>query len=528
MLGTFSNLKELDIICDEVSNEAFYLDFTDAFITNGFKNLISLKVNISLNNISDDMIFNFIDAVSEHSLLLEYLSLPFSIMKRKRATVQAAFFGNTWPNLRFIPQHLLQLQVFGNPAMRYAILDGLSPGSLQFLKLDTLLFRECVSVEGARAGLILPQDMSQIKHLTIIGRALRNPFLNADNKLHTFSGLETLDISGLEFPKCPDNIPPIPIEEFQPLQTEFNNRTKFCKEKLISAVSSAQLQSLKLGFTSIDIELGKIIEPLKSLEIIGRNPISWYESNEALCEQNVAFKLNNGLQKLRDGGELWFSQLQDSFETDPTDESLEEDDKLVCIEICATFLQNNIYLKKNLEHLKISVSWLAIDWDYIIWGGIDEVNEVLMQLYDLVYEDEDGKEEDDKDEEEDEAIIKMKISNRVSEFWMNTLSHYKKLQHFELKNFDDTIEADSFNNLIQKVAFNPPPNLSSLIVSGEHGGRNLLNQILLRRKQKTIENWLKPNRVIPVKPLKIVYTSNETSLTETLVKLDIKRWGLRE
>ena len=526
MLGTFSNLKELEITFDGdygigTASEACYPDFIDAFTTNGFKNLVNLKIAIDSNSVSATVIYTLIDAISKHSLLLEYLDLPYEIIKRRIAIVQAAIFGNTWPSLKFIPQHLLQLQPFGSLAMRYAILDGLSPESLQFPKLDTLIFRECASVEVARDGLILPEDMSQIKHLTIIGRALRNPFLNADNNTTKFSNLETLDISGLEYPDCPV-LPVVPMDVFLPLKTEFDNRTKICKEKFISAIPS--VQSLKLGLTSIsfDMTLDKIFEQLKTLEIIGRNPLSWYNAKEAFCEQSAAFDLQNAQQQIRDGGELRFSFFHEhSDELDSSDENLEED-TLECIQNSVALLQNKD-LRKNLVHLKVG-NWLAYDWSYIIEDGIAEVNEMLDEMYDDYHEEDD---DNDNDEDEDEVSITMKILNRTSNVWASILSEYKRLKHFEIRNFDDVIEAECIIDMIRKISVNPPPNLSSIIVRGEQEGKNLLKRISLLRQQKTIENWLPllSNRLIPVKPLKIVYTIDETSLTETLTTFNIKRWG---
>ena len=537
MLGSFSNLKELDIKCDfmEVGSEGFYLDFIDAFTINGFRGLVNLNIQIGMNQISENMIFNLIDTISKHCLLLENLILPYKIIKRRKSIVQAAIFGTTWPNLKTIPQHLLQLQSFGHEALRYAILDGLSVGSLQFPQLDTLVFRECASVDVARAGLVLPEDMSHIKHLTIIGRALRNPFLMSENNTPTrFSGLETLDLSGLEFPECPLNNTPevIPTAEFTLLKTEFDNRTRHCKRKLISSIPSVQLQSLKLGLTSFTCDgdgdsivggLDEILKQLKSLEIIGRNPMSWYESKEAFCEQSALFQLQNGLHQLRDGGELKFFH-EHSYDEDPSDDFLEEEDNVTCIQRCLALLQKE-YLRNNLLHLKVG-RWLEIDWSFIIDnGGIFEVNDMLKMLYDDEDDDDNDSDDDDKDEDDDENKIKKKIFSRTAEVWAKTLSYYKRLKHFEMRNFD--IMEGGVIDLIEKIALDPPLKLSTIIVRGDRNGRNQISQIS-RRQQKTIDCWIKPKRIIPIVPLDIVYINDETSLKETLTTLNIKRWGLRE
>lgn len=541
MLGSFSNLKELDIKCDymEVGSDGFYLDFIDAFTINGFRGLVNLNIQIGINQVSENMIFNLIEAISKHCLLLKSLILPFEIIKRRKATVQAAIFGNTWPNLKSIPQHLLQLQSLeGNQAMRYAILDGLSAGSLQFPQLDTLVLRECASVDVARAGLVLPEDMSHIKHLTIIGRALRNPFLMSENNNTRFNGLVTLNLSGLEFPECPRNNTPevIPHAEFMLLQTEFDDRTRHCKRKLISSIPSAQLQSLKLGLTSFSLTLDgdsivggldEILKQLKSLEIIGRNPMSWYESKEAFCEQSVPFQLQNGLHQLRDGGELKFFQEDSYDDEDPSDEFLQEEDNFTCIQYCLALLQKEC-LRNNLLHLKVG-RFLEIDWsDIIDYGGIEEVNHILKELYDDEDDDDNESDDDDKDEDEDddENKIKKKIFSRTAEVWAKTLSYYKRLKHFEMRNFD--ITETGVINMIDKIALDPPPKLSTVILrGGERNGRNQISQ-MSRRKQKTIDCWIKPKRIIPIAPLDIVYINDETSLKETLTTLNIKRWGLRE
>ena len=537
MLGSFSNLKELDIKCDymEVGIEGFYLDFIDAFTINGFRGLVNLNIQIGMNQVSENMIFNLIEAISKHCLLLKNLILPFEIIKRRKAIVQAAIFGNTWPNLKSIPQHLLQLQSLGgNEVMRYAILDGLSAGSLQFPQLDTLVLRECASIDVARAGLVLPEDMSHIKHLTIIGRALRNPFLMmSENNNTRFSGLEVLDLSGLEFPDCPRISPEvIPHAEFMLLKTEFDDRTRHCKRKLISSIPSAQLQSLKLGLTSFTSDgdsivggLDEILKQLKSLEIIGRNPMSWYESQEAFCEQTVPFQLQNGLHQLRDGGELKFFH-EDSYDEDPSDDFLQEEDNVTCIQYCLALLQKE-YLRNNLLHLKVG-RLLEIDWSFIIdYGGIEEVNHVLKELYDDEDDGDNESDDDDKneDEDDDENKIKKKIFSRTAEVWAKTLSYYKRLKHFEMRNFDIT-EAGVIE-MIDKIALDPPPKLSTVIVRGERNGRNQISQ-MSRRQQKTIDCWIKPKRIIPIAPLDIVYINDETSLKETLATLNIKRWGLRE
>jgi len=541
MLGSFSNLKELDIKCEymEVGSEGFYLDFIDAFNINGFRGLVNLNIQIGMNQVSENMIFNLIEAISKHCLLLKNLILPFEIIKRRKAIVQAAIFGNTWPNLKSIPQHLLQLQSLGgNQAMRYAILDGLSAGSLQFPQLDTLVLRECASVDVARAGLVLPEDMSHIKHLTIIGRALRNPFLMSENNTPTrFSGLETLDLSGLEFPECPRNNTPevIPLAEFEVLKTEFDNRTRQCKRKLISSIPSAQLQSLKLGLTSFTCDgdsivggLDEILQQLKTLEIIGRNPMSWYESKEAFCEQSAPFQLQNWLHQLRDGGELKFCSLHDehSYNEDSSDDFLEEEDNVTCIQYCLALLQRD-YLRNNLLHLKVG-RLLEIDWSCVIeYGGIEEVNHLLKELYDDEDDDDIESDDDDKDEDEDddENKIKKKIFSRTAEVWAKTLSYYKRLKHFEMRNLD--IMEAGLIDMIEKIALDPPPKLSTIIVRGAHNGRNQISQIS-RRQQKTIDSWLKPKRVIPIAPLDIVYINDETLLKETLATLNVKRWGLQE
>lgn len=100
MIGSFSNLIELNIGFLDANSNLFFDDIIDAIKTDGFQHLVKFTSTISLNNLNEHLIFSFIESISKHCLHLQYLILPFSCVKRKKSIVQAAFFGKIWPSLK--------------------------------------------------------------------------------------------------------------------------------------------------------------------------------------------------------------------------------------------------------------------------------------------------------------------------------------------------------------------------------------------------------------------------------------------
>ena len=92
MLGTFSNLQKL-IIHSRIWGDhlTFYPDFIDAIRSNGFKNLKSLRINVSLLNADDKFINLFIESISEYCVELEHLIFFGGNIMIKKNLIQVLF-----------------------------------------------------------------------------------------------------------------------------------------------------------------------------------------------------------------------------------------------------------------------------------------------------------------------------------------------------------------------------------------------------------------------------------------------------
>lgn len=254
--GVFTKLKELVItflpykfseIDATIMRTSFVNDFVYTLKSNGFSQLQKLEFVFQLYLLSDKTIQILIDSISRHCLLLEYLRLPLKDIGAKKLQVQTAIFQNNWPKLRMIDQHFLQVDEEDNHVLRNIILNALS--SQKFPSLDRLVFRECSTNEIARVSLVLPESMDQIKHLTIIGRALRNPLLNSntDKNRTKFCGLVELDISSLEFSSSPY----YGGQNINNNNSLFTERTELCHKKLCSSISLSKIKTLKLGYSML-------------------------------------------------------------------------------------------------------------------------------------------------------------------------------------------------------------------------------------------------------------------------------------
>ena len=92
MLGTFSNLQKLIISSSKWGDHlTFYPDFIDAIRSSGFKNLKSLRINVSLLNADDKFINFFIESISEYCVELEHLILFGRGIMTKKHLIQVLF-----------------------------------------------------------------------------------------------------------------------------------------------------------------------------------------------------------------------------------------------------------------------------------------------------------------------------------------------------------------------------------------------------------------------------------------------------
>lgn len=540
MIGSFSNLIELNIGFSDANSNLFFDDIIDAIKINGFQHLVKFTSNISLNNLNEHLIFSFIDSISKHCLHLQYLILPFSCVKRKKGVVQAAFFGNSWPSLKTIPQYLLQVPTLlnGYSAIRYAILESIGRGSAQFPSLKELFFIECSSTSIALQGLCLARDMSHIKELCIAGRALRNPFLNVNLNESRFSGVEILDISALEFPKCPANVP-LPVHaiplmhdnlEYEELKSVYETNTKNCKKILLSTISNAPIESLKLGLPSISSDIVDLLSAkghlklLKKLEIIGRNSNNWYHENEIFCEQTLPFVIPNSIQQLRDGGRILFGSYFEGSCHHDEEEYLFGDDVTNCIRYSLDLLQNS-FLRANLKCLVLG-GWLEMEAENIL-----DLNEIFRDYSDEENDDNNDDEKDEKDEEdeedkenkedeEDEEDIDDEI---IFKEWAQTFRYLKNLDTLDLK-LEDSYTA---NTIIERIIEQPPQRLTTIRVHASNETRASLYLLLSpKKRQRTIDHWFPLKRAVPIVPLKLVYVSDANPLlADTIIKFDIKRFS---
>lgn len=389
--------------------------------------------------------------------------------------------------------------------VRYAIRSGLSSSSTQFPSFDRLVFTECASMHLARnGGLCLPEgDMSQIKYLTFIGRALRNPFLNCNHNLSTtFSGLIDLDMSALEFPLVyNDNTMLFEAPHLMEQWMDFKFRSLLCEDRLLASIDSSQIISMKMGFLQTECEMldrmlaeSSCLDNLKSLNIIGINNLEFYQKHMAFREINNMFEEGHTSEQiLKLGGQLHFGSPHGYYEFICEHHAMDLEEKEKCSLACLELLKYP-KLRATLEHLKlgnfvdIEEEWWRDDEDKIIVDTNDS------ELSDLGYK----------------YIL-----------WAKSLSNCKKLICLDMTTFD----SKAVNIIVKHIVDNPPLNLSTIKIMAPPRLKDSLFTSLQNR-QKTIDHWFKPRTSIAQKPLTFVYTSFKNPLiSENVYKEDIKRWS---
>ena len=401
--------------------------------------------------------------------------------------------------------------------IRYAARSGLSSNSTQFPSLDRLIFTESASLHLARyGGLCLPHgDMSQIKSLTLIGRVLRNPFLNCDQNIFctTFSGLIDLDISALEFPEGPYVQA---INEYHE-HDEFATRTAICIERLLASIYFSQIQSMKMGFLQVTSKIVhrmldmSSLDKLKSLNIIGVNNSEFYNENMAFREIDTDKEHKEyGMwpsQILKLGGNLYLnypSKYCDICEVHCMSFSDDQDCSIGCLE-----LLKHPKLRASLEHLQLGC-YVDIRKEEIeeYWCG-----------------DEDKNEDDDVNDDEEEGVTKVTDGHDYLDYtyirWANSLSYYKKLISLHIKCF----RTEAVNIVVKHIVDNPPPNLSIITIMTTPDLKDSLFTNL-HHKQKTIDHWFKPRNNFVRKMMAFVYTNyNNPLISENVYREEVKRWS---
>jgi len=386
------------------------------------------------------------------------------------------------------------------------------------------VFNECPSIQIAQQGLVLPENMDQIKYLTLIGRILRNPFFGGVQT--NLNGLIELDISALEIPTCLDihDINTFLGELYLVQWEEFRLRTIICKNRLQSSISSSNIQKLKLGYLSmrfnhiVEVLLDETscLDNLKTLQLVGINNISFYDKHMAFGGKSnlndEVLSINPGVM-LKNGGRLFLGSPIDYFTTCAV-HVMDEADKYECSLTTFELLKHD-KLRASLEELKLG-SFIDIEHDKDDDSDDDNNNNNTNNNSN---NNNNNHNDNDNNEKDDNENFFYNGDYNYS-LWSKVLSSYKTLKSIEMECF----RSKAINLIVEHVTDNPPLHLSSFTVKAPYSLKSHL-YTNIKNRQKTIDNWFKPNKSIIQKGLTFVYTNyHNPSLSENIYQKEVKRW----
>jgi len=266
MTKTFSNLEHLHLnITNNHMNavSAFFYDFLD-----GLPTLTKLK-SFDLENDNDPHFFaegrreRILESMSQLPMLesFSFLSL-FECRASWPASVVGTFLRLKWPSLKKLQTHQITFKAPVFALDRLLLADAFANG--HFPCVDSMEIGEFL---GGDLYSCLPEDVSQIKHLTIQGRILRSPLLNFTNipignfqsisggggtiTTSKFSGLTSLDLSGLHVSDV--------MAFYQNFETQgmyclsFHNNTLRALNNLTTVLSNSnKMESMELSNCTLD------------------------------------------------------------------------------------------------------------------------------------------------------------------------------------------------------------------------------------------------------------------------------------
>ena len=266
MTNAFSNLEHLNLnFANNHMNavSAFWYDFLELLPT-----LKKLKSLVFKND--DDTFFaggrleKLLESMSQLPMLENFSVgfLPHVECRMKwSASVVRTFLRLKWPSLKKLLTHQVTFKAPVSALDRRLLADAFANG--HFPCVTSMEIGEFL---GGDLYSCLPEDVSQIKHLTIQGRILRSPLLNFTIPMENFdiqtlsggggtitaskfSGLTCLDLSGLHV----SDVMPLyqNIEDQGMYCLAFHNNTLRALNNLTTVLGNSKMESMELSHCTL-------------------------------------------------------------------------------------------------------------------------------------------------------------------------------------------------------------------------------------------------------------------------------------